>query len=79
MLISDDFDQKFEAGFVRAYDKHAAKRQFQVSLALVVVLGFAAIALTILLPLGQRAPAERPLRAIAGVAPAAMASFDTSR
>jgi hypothetical protein len=45
MTIADNFGPKSDAGFVRAYDARAARRQFQVSLALVLVLGLAAIAL----------------------------------
>jgi len=45
MSIADNFDHKSDAGFVRAYDARAARRQFQVSSMLVLVLALAAIAL----------------------------------
>lgn len=48
MSIADNFDRKSDAGFVRAYDARAARRQFQVSTMLVIVLALAAIALGIL-------------------------------
>jgi hypothetical protein len=48
MSIADKFDPKSDAGFVRAYDAHAARRQFQVSSMLVLVLVLAAMALGIL-------------------------------
>ena len=48
MSIADNFDNKSDAGFVRAYDARTARRQFQVSSMLVLVLAFAAIALGIL-------------------------------
>jgi hypothetical protein len=48
MSIADNFDHKSDAGFVRAYDARAARRQFQVSGILVVVLALAAIALGML-------------------------------
>jgi len=61
MSIADDFDHKSDAGFVRAYDARAARRQFQVSSMLVLVLALAAIALGILT---QLAPPSR--RAVFG-------------
>lgn len=48
MSIADHFDNRSDAGFVRAYDAHAARRQFQISLALVAVLALAALALAVL-------------------------------
>jgi len=47
MSIADNFDHKSDAGFVRAYDARAARRQFQFSSMLVLVLALAAIALGI--------------------------------
>ena len=52
----DKVELESHAGFVRAYDAHTARRQFQVSLALVLVLGLAAIVLGILTQL------DRPMR-----------------
>jgi len=51
MPIVDDFDHKSDTGFVRAYDARDARRQFQVSIVLVVVLSLAAVALGMLMPL----------------------------
>ncbi len=48
MSIADHFDNRSDAGFIRAYDAHAARRQFQISVMLVVVLGIAALALAVL-------------------------------
>ena len=48
MSIADNFDHKSDAGFVRAYDARAARRQFQVSSILVLVLALSAMALGIL-------------------------------
>jgi hypothetical protein len=45
MSIADNFDHGPDAGFIRAYDARAARRQFQVSIALVLVLAFAATVL----------------------------------
>jgi len=61
MSIADNFDDKSDAGFVRAYDAHAARRQFQVSS--LVVLALAAIALGILT---QLAPPVATGRSSAG-------------
>lgn len=54
MSIADNFDHKSDAGFVRAYDARAARRQFQVSSMLVLVLLLSAIALGILSQLGPQ-------------------------
>ena len=42
MPAADRFDECPNAGFVHAYDARAAKRQLQISIALVFVLAFAA-------------------------------------
>ncbi len=51
MSIADNFDHKSDAGFDRAYDARAARRQFQVSIMPVLVLALPAIALGIFSPL----------------------------
>jgi hypothetical protein len=48
MSIADNFGQESNAGFVRAYDPRATRRQFQVSMMLVFVLALAAFALGLL-------------------------------
>ena len=48
MSIADHFDHAPDAGFVRSYDSRAARRQFQVSLVLIVILTVSAFALGIL-------------------------------
>lgn len=45
MSIADHFDHQPDAGFVRSYEAQSARRQFQVSVALILVLALAAIAL----------------------------------
>jgi hypothetical protein len=45
MSIVDHFDHAPDAGFVRYYDSRAAHRQFQISVALIVILTFAAFTL----------------------------------
>ncbi len=65
MSIADNFDHTCDAGFVRAYDARSARRQFQVSSMLVIVLALAAIALGILTLLSPpittgRSSATRP-------------------
>jgi hypothetical protein len=42
MSIVDHFDHAPDAGLVRYYDSRAARRQFQISAALIVILTFAA-------------------------------------
>ena len=48
MAIAGNFDDKSDAGFVRAYDARTARRQFQISSILVLVPTQAAFALGIL-------------------------------
>ena len=48
MSIADNFDHRSDAGFIRAYDARTARRQFQVSSMLVLVLELAAVALGML-------------------------------
>jgi hypothetical protein len=54
MLSADHPDHRSDAGFVRAYDAQAARRQFQISIILVAVLALAAAAL------GTLARIDRP-------------------
>jgi len=48
MSIADHFYHAPDAGFVRTYDSQAARRQFQISVALIVILAAAAFALGLL-------------------------------
>ncbi|HLH10567.1 MAG TPA: hypothetical protein VKV77_01670 [Methylovirgula sp.] len=61
MSIADHFDHAPDAGFVRSYDSQAARRQFQISLVLILILTLAAFALGLLVrfdePAGSNAPA----------------------
>jgi hypothetical protein len=51
MSVAGHFDHAPDAAFVRAYDKQTARRQFQISLILILVLTFAAFALGFLVRL----------------------------
>ncbi|WP_036255708.1 hypothetical protein [Methylocapsa acidiphila] len=48
MFVAQHFDQGREAGFLHRVDAQSARRQFQVSLALILVLAIAAVALGLL-------------------------------
>jgi hypothetical protein len=48
MSIADHFEQIPDAGLVRTYDSGSARRQFNVSLMLIVVIAIAASALAFL-------------------------------
>ena len=48
MSVADHFDHAPDAGFVRAYDYQAARRQFQVSVVLILILATAAFVLGLL-------------------------------
>jgi hypothetical protein len=61
MSVADIFDQIPDAGFVRAYDSQAARRQFQVSVALIVVLAIAAFFVGILVRFEQPVETMKPV------------------
>jgi hypothetical protein len=58
MSIADHFDHAPDAGFVRSYDFRAARRQFQVSVALILILTFAAFSLGLLVRFERPAAAK---------------------
>jgi hypothetical protein len=60
MSIADHFYHAPDAGFVRSYDSHAARRQFQVSIALILVLALAAFALGMLVRFDDPSAANHP-------------------
>jgi hypothetical protein len=60
MSVADNFDQIPDAGFVRAYDSQAARRQFQVSLVLILVLAVAAFVLGLLVHFDQPSETVKP-------------------
>jgi len=60
MSIADHFDHTPDAGFVRTYDSQAARRQFQVSLVLILILMAAAFVLGLLVRFDEPASAARP-------------------
>jgi hypothetical protein len=61
MSIADHFYHTPDAGFVRAYDSQAARRQFQVSLALILILAVAAFALGMLVRFDDPASIAHPV------------------
>jgi hypothetical protein len=63
MSVADNFDQIPDAGFVRAYDSQAARRQFQVSLVLIVILAIAAFVLGVFVRFEQPADTLKPVPA----------------
>jgi hypothetical protein len=60
MPLADHFNRRPDAGFVRSYDLRAARRQFQVSLVLILVMASAAIALGLMTRLESRSPQSQP-------------------
>jgi hypothetical protein len=60
MSIADHFDHSPDAGFVRSYDSQAARRQFQISLVLILILTVAAFALGLLVRFDEPASASNP-------------------
>ena len=60
MSIAQHFDHMPDAGFVRSYDSQAARRQFQISLILILILTLAAFTLGLLVrfdaPAAQASP-----------------------
>lgn len=61
MSIADHFDHAPDAGFVRTYDSQAARRQFQVSLVLILILMVAAFALGLLVRFDEPAGKTNPV------------------
>jgi hypothetical protein len=55
MSVADHFQHSPDTGFVRAYDVRAARRQFQVSIILILALAAAAFALGMLVRLAPPA------------------------
>ncbi len=60
MSIANHFDHRRDAGFVRSYDLRAARRQFQVSLILILVMACGALALGLMTRLDLSHSAEHP-------------------
>ncbi|WP_020174093.1 hypothetical protein [Methyloferula stellata] len=60
MSIADHFDHTPDAGFIRTYDSQTARRQFQVSVVLIVVLALAAFALGMLVRFDEPAASIAP-------------------
>jgi hypothetical protein len=76
MSIADHFDHTPDAGFIRTYDSQTARRQFQVSVVLIVVLALAAFALGMLVrfdepatPIAPSSPAKASQVHFAGIMP----------
>lgn len=67
MSIANHFDHRRDAGFVRSYDLRAARRQFQVSLILILVMAGAAIALGLMTRLDLSHPDEHHTVLRAGI------------
>jgi hypothetical protein len=77
MSIADHFDHTPDAGFIRTYDAQTARRQFQVSVVLILVLAIAAFALGMLVrfddsasPVAPASPAKAVEQHFAGQLPA---------
>jgi len=60
MSIADHFDHAPDAGFIRTYDSQTARRQFQVSVVLILVLAMAAFALGLLVRFDDTSSAMAP-------------------
>jgi hypothetical protein len=76
MLIADHLDHRSDAGFVRAYDAHAARRQLQISIILVAVLALAAGTLAMVARIDRPAVAARSSGVTAGSPPVAETLLD---
>ena len=60
MSIADHFYHAPDAGFVRTYDTQSARRQFQVSVVLILILAMAAFALGLLVRFDGPGSATNP-------------------
>ena len=52
MSLVDKFDNKNETGYVRRFDRESARRQFRVSLLLIVAMALSAFVLGFAMPVG---------------------------
>lgn len=53
MSLVDKFDNKNETGYVRRFDRESARRQFRVSLLLIVAMALSAFVLGFAMPVGS--------------------------
>jgi hypothetical protein len=60
MSIADHFRREPDAGFVRSYDPQAARRQFQISLLLIMILTLAAFTLGLLVRFDEPTEQVKP-------------------
>lgn len=60
MSIADRFENVPDVTLVRTYDEHTARRQFQTSVVLIVVLAVTAFMLGLLVRSDQPVPLTRP-------------------
>ena len=67
MSIADHFEQAPDARFIRDYDGAVARRQFNISLTLIVVIAIAACALAFLVRFDNPAPASPAPASIGGL------------
>lgn len=67
MQLAEQFEPKSEAGFVRACNAQDARRQFHVSLALVLLLAAAAAALALLAQIDRRPDDEAAAAGASGL------------
>jgi hypothetical protein len=61
MSIVDHFRRAPDAGFVRSYDSQTARRQFQISLVLIMILALAAFTLGLLVRFDEPAEQVKPV------------------
>jgi hypothetical protein len=61
MSIADHFNDAPDAGFIRSYDSRTARRQFQISVALILILSMAAFTLGFVLRFGDSARETTPV------------------
>lgn len=64
MSIADHFDSAPDAGFIRSYDSRAARRQFRISVALILILSMAALTLGFVLRFGDSAREVNPVPSV---------------
>lgn len=60
MSLVDKFDDQIEPAFTRSFDRESARRQFRVSILLVVAMASAAFVLGFALPINS-APKSTPV------------------
>ena len=66
MSLVDKFDNKKEQGFSRPFDRESARRQFRVSVLLIIAMALSAFVLGFAMPVGNQTSQPNPEKEASG-------------